>query len=127
MLERGVDTRAEVGHQGHVVCTGVSVWRACCEEVIQVVDDVAHSISVLKKPDKGLSKLVEQSWGGTETKQEAFIQVPVALPLDSKEMPVLTPNREKAESVLHVHLTHESAWTKSVEDGDGGIYGAVAQ
>ena len=126
MLERGIDTRAEVGHEGHVVCAGVGVRRACSDEVIQAVDDVVHSIAVLKDPDKGLSKLVEQSWGGTKTKREALIQVPVALPLDSKEMPVLTPNREKAESVLQVHLTHESAWAKSVEDGDGGIYGAVS-
>ena len=107
------------------MCTGIGVWRACSEEVIQIVDVVAHSIAVLKDPDKGLSKLVEQSWGGTKTKQEAFIQVLVTLPLDSKEMPVLTPNREKVESVLQVHLTHESAWAKSVEDGDGRIYGAI--
>ena len=122
MLERGIDAREEVGHEGHVVCAGVSVWRACSEEVIQVVNDVVHSIAVLKDPDKGLSKLVEQSWGGTEAKRVALVQVPVALSLDSKEMPVLIPNRKKVESVLRVHLTHESTF----EDGDGGIYGAVA-
>ena len=65
--------RAEVGHEGHVVCAGVSVRRACSEEVFRVVDDVVHSIAVLKDPDKGLSKLVEWSWGGTETKREALI------------------------------------------------------
>ena len=56
----------------------------------------------------------------------ALVQVPVALSLDSKEMPVLIPNRKKVESVLQVHLTHESTWAKSVDDGYGGIYGAVA-
>ena len=56
----------------------------------------------------------------------ALVQVPVALSLNSKEMPVLMPNRKKVESVLQVHLTHESTGSKSVEDGNGGIYGAVA-
>ena len=59
-------------------------------------------------------------------KRVGLVQVPVPLSLDSKEMPVLMPNRKKAESVLQVHLTHESTWAKSVEDGNGGIYGAVA-
>ena len=57
-----------------------------------------------------------------EAKWEALVQVPVALPLDSKEKPVFMPNREKAETILQVHLTHDSIWTKSVEDGDGEIY-----
>ena len=33
------------------MCKGVGVRRACSEEVIQVVDDVVHSIAVLKDPD----------------------------------------------------------------------------
>ena len=65
----GANSVAQSVHGLHVALAGIRFRRPSGEEIIQVVDEMGYPIPVVEDPLDGCGQVVEEGWGGAETKR----------------------------------------------------------
>jgi hypothetical protein len=82
------------------------------EEVIQVMVKCRRDVS-LDDPMKSLSKEVENVWCRLKSKHQHEQVIKPGAPVNTKEMPISSPNGNVAKSFLQIELCHQSTTAKT--------------
>ena len=83
---------------------GGGIRLTSSEKIIQVVDEVTYAIVVSENPLHGFCEEVKEVWSRPQPEWQALIYIVGALPLDAKEVPVLSAYRDKAKCIFQIDL-----------------------